>query len=102
MRFWGSALGVSRSDPPPHPKAQDPSGEAARREFVQAVDDALPTDMLAFLEGAFRRDGPFWKEHNYHSEETSYFSYLHPLLDRPQSAREPPLPLPRTLIFSFP
>ena len=44
--------------------------------------------MLAFLQSCFRRGGPFWKEHDYHCEETGYFSYLHPLMAEPRTCFE--------------
>jgi hypothetical protein len=62
--------------------------EEARR-YVQAVDDAIPDDMLQHMKEAFSQTSPFWREHKYcPSPPSPYFSYLHLITHRPTNALE--------------
>ncbi len=59
------------------------------RRYVQAVDDAIPDDMLQHMKEAFSPTSPFWREHNYcPSPPSPYFSYLHVVTDHPTTAIE--------------
>jgi len=56
-----------------------------RDDLLAIVDDVFPESMLAHLQALFDVDSPFWREHNYHSKSTGYFSYTH-ALDCPPSS----------------
>ena len=59
------------------------------RRYVQAVDDAMPDDMLQHMKEAFAPTSLFWREHNYcPSPPSPYFSYLHLVTDHPTNALE--------------
>ena len=62
--------------------------EEARR-YVQAVDSAIPDDLLQHMKEAFSQTSPFWREHKYcPSPPSPYFSYLHLIPHRPTNALE--------------
>jgi hypothetical protein len=59
--------------------------EAAKRcsKYAAIVDSALPPSMHAHLLNVFGPTSSFWREHDYHSPQCGYFSYLHPLRSSP-------------------
>lgn len=48
------------------------------RQYVQAVDNALPSALLQHLQHGFARSSDFWEEHDY--GRIGYFSYMHSLV----------------------
>jgi len=57
-------------------------------KFVQAVDGALPATMLEHMKDVFGNQSQFWVEHDYNSETTGYFSYLHSLNSEPENSMD--------------
>ena len=71
------------------------AGDSAEMNDQQSVpsvvavrDDVLPSSMFEHLQSTFRRDGPFWSEHSYNTEQSGYFSYLHKLDGPPRTNLE--------------
>mmetsp|Transcript_32864 Transcript_32864/g.73841 ORF Transcript_32864/g.73841 Transcript_32864/m.73841 type:complete len:433 (-) Transcript_32864:810-2108(-) len=58
------------------------SNAKLRESLLCVLDDALPEDMLRHLQECFSPSSAFWREHDYLSPKTGYFSYLHEI-DRP-------------------
>ena len=66
-----------------------PAATVDARRYVQAVDDVFPDSLLLHMKEAFSQGSPFWREHNYcPSPPSPYFSYLHPISQRPSNALE--------------
>jgi tetratricopeptide (TPR) repeat protein len=78
-------------------------GTQSSSSFVAVRDDVLTPSMFSHLQSTFRRDGPFWSEHSYNTEQSGYFSYLHKLDGAPSNNIEQIIHhLWRSAIASFP
>lgn len=76
----------------PSPSASPASSGALAdsRRYVQALDGALPADLLRHLQEGFKEGSAFWREHDY--GRVGYFSYMHPLVSHAGNV-SPPLAL---------
>jgi hypothetical protein len=73
---------------PPRTLGSSAYAPSSADAYVRVFDSALPPALLGHLQTVFADGGHFWAAHGY-SEESNYFSYVHPLPGAQQPSRLP-------------